>query len=480
MTGQGSETCLRWPKMCPVKWGHLKPTNMDALIRDYNHISQRLNTLKWDYSHSEILGRVNDYPIYSLRLAECNTEFAYQPRVSILVPLTGESADFLAECLGSVVRQTYPHWELILVTSDDEPLECDKIVENLCSGDARVSVETVPNGVSFHNAYQKALKATTAEFIGVLDEQDELAPGAVWEVVRTLNHNAELDVLYSDEDCKDRLGNRERPWFKPDWSPDLLRSCPYVCRFLVCRASLVKGAASAHGLLEPINDYDLALRLAERTQRWKRIPKVLYHRRTTSGKAGATIEPRHSGVERQVLRSHVKSSGEDAEVLEVGPSLYRVRYSVVGSPRVAVIIPTGGRSDYLQRAIESVYSKTDYPNYRISVVDNSRGRRVKRIVRKFRGMAHQVRYVDMRRQPFNFSFLCNSAARECDDPFYLFLNDDVAVIDSEWMTALLEHGQRGGVGAVGARLLYPDGRIQHGGVALVPAPVLRASMAILY
>lgn len=410
----------------------------------------------------------NEAPALDVRPeAISKNEVTYRPTIAVLLPFTGTSAEFFFECVTSVARQTYPHWELIIVKCRSAPAEVDTILQNVCAGDERVTVVISPSGkLDFGEAYAEALKVTTAEFIAVLGAQDELAAGALAEAVRTLGDHPELDVLYSDEDCKDRLGNRERPWFKPDWSPDLLLSCPYVCRLLICRCSLVKETEKREGVFDLVSDYDLALRLAERTRRWKRIPKVLYHRRLARGSEEEIDESNQTRTGQQALRNHLKSSGKDAEVVIIGPSRYRVRYSIIDRPRVLVIMPTGGRSNYLQNALDSVISKTGYRNYQISVVDNSRGRRVKRIVERFQGGEIPIQHVDMRSQPFNFSSLCNSVAKGSQDPFYLFLNDDITVLDSGWLEALLEHGQRENVGAVGAKLLYPDGPIQHAGVAL--------------
>jgi GT2 family glycosyltransferase len=272
-------------------------------------------------------------------------------------------------------------------------------------------------------------------------------------------------MLYSDEDKIDRDGKHQDGFFKPDWSPDLLLSMNYVCHFLVCRRSLLKEIGGLRLGFDGSQDYDLILRLSEKSHKIRRIPKVLYHWRIhdQSTASGVSVKPAASDAGRRAIEEHLERRGVAAQVIETSPGRYRVRYKIDDRPEVAIIIPTGG-SKTLGPALESIRTQTTYRNHRIIVVDNSRIDTPKKAVETARARGQKIDLLDCRGLPFNFSLLCNRAARAVESPYLLFLNDDTSVITPEWIEAMLEHAQRAEVGAVGAQLLFPNDTIQHAGV----------------
>ena len=395
-------------------------------------------------------------------------KFAYQPTISVLTPVYKTPLKLLSACVESVTSQIYHNWELCLVDDGSADPRLSALLEELQQRDPRIKVKTLASNGGIAGATNAALAMCRGDYVAFLDHDDELADFALFEVVRKLNERSRPDMIYSDEDKMDLEGRRYDWFFKPDWSPDLLHAVNYVCHLLVCRRSLVLELGGIREAFEGSQDFDLVLRMAERTQAIKRIPKILYHWRAVPGSTslGLQQKPAASSAGRRALEEHLARTKEKGEACETGPCRYRVRRHVRGDPEVSILIPTAGNLERLQAALKSVIDETTYRRFEIVVVDNSSGDQVADLVEKLRYSRRPVRHADFREKPFNFSQLCNSAARLSEAPFYLFLNDDVTVVTAEWLTALVEHAQRDDVGAVGARLLYPNGRIQHAGVVM--------------
>jgi len=394
--------------------------------------------------------------------------FSERPKISILTLVYQSDLEHLALCISSVRCQIYPNWELCLVDDGSSDSELTAYLESLTRQDSRIKLTTLPTNRGIAEATNTALEMAAGDFVAFLDHDDEIADFALFEVAKALNSKPELDVIYSDEDKLDEKGKRFFPFFKPDWSPDLLRSCNYVCHFLIARKKLVEEVGRLRSEFDGSQDYDLILRLTERTDGIYHIPKVLYHWRTSvcSTASGPEAKPKASEAGARALGEHLQRSKIDASIAEIGPSRYRPKYEIADQARVAIIVPTGGNISKLNEALSTIIAKTNYPHYEILVVDNSSDGRVQEALTTFRSLDVQLRRLDKRGQPFNFSRLCNEAVSETDAPCLLFLNDDVSVITADWLGALLEHLQRPEVGIVGALLRYPDDTIQHAGIVV--------------
>ena len=394
--------------------------------------------------------------------------FARRPLVSIVTPVYRTDPTDLERCVESVFAQIYPNWELCLIDDGSKDASLTKALEAFAAKEPRVKTIALDKNSGIAGATNAGIEAATGDYVAFLDHDDEIAPQALFEVVRTVNANPKLNVLYSDEDKVDPEGNRFGHFFKPDWSPDLIHGMNYACHFLVVKRDLLNRIDGLRRGFDGAQDYDLILRLSEKTNAIKRINGVLYHWRAAAGSTAIDVgnKPAASDAGRRALEDHVARTNLDAEVLETGPGRYRVRYRVQGEPRVSILIPTGGRIDRLDKAIGSVFDETNYPHYEIVVIDNSSDDRTRELVERYESSKRAIRRLDYQGEEFNFSRLCNSASREVEEDFLLFLNDDITVIAREWLTAMVEHAQRETVGAVGARLLFPDRQIQHAGVVL--------------
>ena len=401
-----------------------------------------------------------------LNLFDKTTAISYTPTISIITPVYRTPKAFLNACVGSVKKQVYPNWQLILVDDASQDRKLTSSLRKWAEEDPRIRTIELTSNTGIAGATNAGLEICTGEYVAMLDHDDELSPDALLRIVETLNQDPTLDVLYSDEDKIDEHGTHSGAFFKPDWSPELLLSMNYVCHFLVCRRSLLQDIAGFRLGFDGSQDYDVILRLSERTSKIRRIPKVLYHWRTHEQSTASSMDkkPMASEAGRRAIEQHFERVGVKAQVKEIGPGRYRPTYEITGDPAVAIIIPTGG-SPTLEAALDSILEETTYRNYHIVVVDNSSGDRVSQTVTRFQNLSSRISLVDCRGLPFNFSLLCNRAAESTTANYLLFLNDDTSVITPDWIESMLEHAQQPEIGAVGALLLFPNGTIQHAGVA---------------
>jgi len=385
------------------------------------------------------------------RMRDASSRFEYMPLVSVLLEVSG--ARWLERGLGSVLSQVYPRWELC-VCGDPEDEIASEILGRYERLDERIKV-TYGEGDATASL-NAALSLARGEFVMSLRGEDELAPDALFEVVRLLQDHPGADLTYTDMDEIDERGERSNPHFKPEWSPDLLLSCDYIMRLSVYRRGLIEEIGGFRDGFDGCHDYDLVLRATERTGEIHHVPRVLYHRRTGSVEDGGRVRERT----RRALSEALERRGLEGSVEEgLLPDRFRVRFGIKGEPKVSVIIPTRDNVPYLKRCLESFERLTDYRNYELLVIDNNS--RYAETMQYLDSLPHRVIPF---REPFNYSRINNFAVSHATGEYVLLLNDDTEMSSGGWLEAMLEHAQRPEVGAVGARLLYPDGRIQHAGV----------------
>src|SRR5215218_6115716 len=384
--------------------------------------------------------------------------FEYRPLVSLLMPVS--NPEWLERTLDCVVGQIYPNWELCVCCDGSTEERVRRILSRYERLDERIKVghpELDTGAAGLSNA---ALSLATGEFVGVLGDGDELAPDALFEVVKVLQEHPESDFIYSDEDEIDEEGNRARPRFKPDWSPDLLLSSDYVSRLSVYRRSLLEEVGGFNEGSDSYRDYDLVLRTTEHTDKIRHVPKVLYHRRASTGSPTSAGESRTGDTTRRVLSEALERRGLEGSVEDdLLPESFRVRPKIKGEPKVSLIIPTRDNVSMLKNCLESIERLTTYGNYEIIIMDNDS---VDPATIEY--LASTPHRVIPFREPFNYSRINNVGVSHAEGEYVLLLNDDTEVISGGWLEAMLEHAQRQEVGAVGAKLIYPDGRIQHAGV----------------
>jgi GT2 family glycosyltransferase len=398
-----------------------------------------------------------------MRAREESRTFAYRPLISIITPVFNTPATWLGEAIDSVLGQVYQNWELLLIDDGSILPETTQLLLQAASRDPRIILVRRQSTGGISAASNAGLDHARGEWISLLDHDDILEPDALFEVVRYLQTNPEIDLVFSDEDKITDEGF-DAPLFKPDWSPDFLLSYNYLCHFTTVRRAIVEKAGRFRPEFDGAQDYDLFLRVTELTTRIHHIPRILYHWRRSETSTSDNIRRKPQALEagRRAIENHLQRCGERGHVtVDWQTHAYWVKRELRETRRISIIIATRDRIDLLSRCINSITTKTSYPNYEIIVVDNESKSEEAR--EYFRNFEHRLLHFH---GPFNFSALNNLAVEQTHAPWLLFLNNDVEVIDSEWLTVMAEHVQRREVGAVGARLLYPNDTVQHAGVVL--------------
>ena len=401
--------------------------------------------------------------------SHCAT-FEYQPLLSIVLPVYNTTPDFLRACLDSVLVQTYSNWELC-IADDLSPESAPRhIIEEYARKDARVrfTFRTEQGGIA--NCTNSALTLAEGDFIVLLDHDDLLAPHALYMVAYELNQNAQLDLIFSDEDKIDDQGARFDPHFKSDFNYELLLGQNCISHLGVYRRSLVVELGGLREGFDGSQDHDLALRVVERSspKRIAHIPHVLYHWRVFGESGSFSTDNLDQAVAAGVnaVQDHLgEASGASVEPAGVGGYL-RVRWPLPEVvPEVTVIVPTRDNAELLGKCIDGLMNNTGYSNMKVLVVDNgSRDEATLKLLEEIDSEA-DIRVLEYD-EPFNYSAINNYAVEHVGSDYLCLLNDDIQMIEPDWLDEMMSLAVRQDIGAVGARLLYADSTVQHGGVVL--------------
>lgn len=395
-------------------------------------------------------------------------ELAWRPRFSVVVPVYNPPLALLEEAVASVRMQIYPDWQLVLVDDASTDPQVWSWLQALAAGDARVRVGR--NAVNGHISATSnaALALADGDFVALLDQDDLLTPDALFRVAEALQQQPDAQILYSDEDKLDAKGRRFDPYFKSDWNLELFLSQNMVSHLGVFRRQLMLDVGGFRLGYEGSQDYDLALRCVARIrpQQIVHIPRVLYHWRVLPGStAMAPGEKPYAQIAGQrALSDFVASQGWAGTVEAQANGYYRFHAALPANPPlVSLIIPTRNQAALVAQCIDSILAKTAYRNFEILLVDN--GSDDPAALEKFAAYARhpQIRVIRDDR-PFNYSQLNNGAVHAAHGTLVALVNNDIEVIEPHWLGEMVSLALRPGVGAVGAKLLYPDGRLQHAGV----------------
>jgi len=393
------------------------------------------------------------------------------PIISVLIPVFNTPPKFLEECFKSVENQIYPNWQLCIVddaSTSRQTISVLKRWKKKSEEDPRIVIHRQKEGKHISLTTNGCLESAKGEFVALLDHDDELHPAALYLVAKHLNEKPDIDFIYSDEDKLDKKSRHCDPYFKPDWSPDLLLSNNYICHLAIIKRSIVEKLGGMRKGFEGAQDYDLFLRVTEITKKIAHIPYILYHWRKIPGSTASFYQAKNYAdmKARKALKDALRRRGIRGTVNKgIAKSSFRIRYHMKDSKKVTIIIPFKDKVDILERCIRSILKKTNYPNYELLLIDNqSKEDKTERYLKKIKQLS-QVKVLRYPK-PFNFSAINNWAVEQTKAPYILFLNNDTEVIKKGWLVAMMEHIQRKEVGAVGAKLLYPNNKIQHAGVIL--------------
>jgi len=396
--------------------------------------------------------------------------FEHKPLISIVVPAYNTPPPLLDKMVRSVLAQSYSNWELCITDDHSPSARSRKRLQYWTRKDKRIRVGFRPQNGHISACSNTGIAMARGPYIALLDHDDELAKHALYFVVNEINRHPDAPIIYSDEDKLDPDGFRIDPYFKPDFGIDLLRSHNFVSHFGVYRTDLLREIKGFREDRVGSQDWDLVLRCLEHidTDKIRHIPRVLYHWRMTSESTSANVGNKNYAVVagENALKDHLTKAEPGAEVLD-GPAMgaFRIRYPITHPTKVSILIPTRDSADLLSTCVDSILTHTDYPDYEIRILDN--GSQEPATLDLFDRYSNHPRiHIDKHPGPFNFSAINNAAAKVASGEVLLFLNNDMEVKDGDWLRELVSHALRPGVGPVGAKLLFPDGYVQHAGVVL--------------
>lgn len=397
--------------------------------------------------------------------------FATRPVISVVMPVYDTPEGLLGKAIQSVLDQVYPHWELCIADDASTQPHVRTVLERFEAMDPRIKVEFRKSNGHICEATNTAVDLATGEFIALFDHDDVLSPMALYEVAAELDAHPDAQFIYSDEDKVDVEDRRFDPYFKPDWNPDLNHGQNYTSHLSVYRTELVRSLGGFRKGYEGSQDWDLLLRAIERIppSSIRHIPKLLYHWRAVPGSTALQLAEKSYPIEaaRMALEDHFRRLGETVELLPVPGDHWRIKYPVPSAaPLVSLIIPTRNALQLVRQAVRSILATTDYPSYEIVIVDNgSDDPEALAYLAQVSREDPRVRVMPCG-EPFNYSAINNRAVREARGEIVGLLNNDVEAIDPGWLTEMVSHAVRPGIGAVGAMLYYPLNTIQHAGVIL--------------
>lgn len=413
------------------------------------------------------------FPDEARAKAERETVFPRMPKISILVPLWNNEPEFQKEMLDSVMNQTYQNWELCLADgSDDAHSYMGEISKEYAArSNGRIVYKKLEKNEGISGNTNACLAMATGEFIGLLDQDDILHPSTLYEYVKAINEK-DADYIYCDETTF-KSGNIDHMLtmhFKPDYAPDNLRANNYICHFSVFKRDLLQGTELFRSQFDGSQDHDMILRLTDAAKNVVHVPKLLYYWRCHATSVASNIEAKPYAIEaaRGAVAENLRSHGfKNFQITSTRAfeTIFKIRYQIIGSPRISIVIPNKDHVEDLKRCISSIEEKSTYDNYEIIVVENNS--ETKEIKDYYELLKDDPRVkVVTYTGSFNYSAINNFGVKETTGEYILLLNNDTQVITVNWMEEMLMYAQREDVGAVGAKLYYGDKTIQHAGVVI--------------
>lgn len=412
-----------------------------------------------------------DYYISAQRREqEENAQFPKDIKFSVLVPLYNTPEKFLKEMIESVEAQTYKNWELCLADgSDKENSYVGEICKKYADKDERIKYEKLEKNLGISENTNACIRMATGDYIALFDHDDLLHPSALYEVMRAIcEHGA--DFIYTDENTfSEEPRDAYNPHFKPDFSPDTLRSYNYICHLSVFSRELLDSVGYFRSEYDGSQDYDLILRLTEKAKKVFHIRKILYywraHKNSVAQDVGA--KPYTVTAAKKALAAHLERCGLNGEVLDSSvPTTYHIKYEIDGNPIISVIIPNKDHTDDLEVCLKSLYEKSSYKNFEVIIVENNSTEKETFEYYEVLSQKHSNIKIVTWEGNFNYSAINNFGVNYAKGEYILLLNNDVEILNDNCLEEMLMFAQRKDVGAVGAKLYYSDDTVQHAGVIL--------------
>lgn len=398
--------------------------------------------------------------------------FAYSPKISIIVPAFRTPQKYLQEMIDSVIAQTYSNWQLCIADGSEDPEDSHvrDTLKKYAEKDKRIVYTVMDKNLGISGNTNAALALADGDYISLLDHDDLLPVDALFEVVKALQ-DRDVDVVYTDEDKVNmNLTEYFEPHFKPDLNIDLMRSCNYICHFFTVDKKIVDKVGGFRSEYDGSQDYDFIFRCIESAKKIHHVPRIEYHWRAHQNSTAQDPESKMycyiaglKAIQGNLERTNVPGKVEMSEFM----GYYHVTYPVKSADKISIIIPNKDQADVLERNINSILEKTTYDNYEIVIVENNSTEAETFAYYDQLKDNPRIKIVTFKTDKgFNFSAINNYGVKQCDGDYLLFLNNDMEVQTDHWLEIMLGAMQRGDVGAVGARLFYPNGMLQHAGIVV--------------
>lgn len=397
-----------------------------------------------------------------------NTKFENNPKISIIIPMYNTPINFFEELVDRLIEQTYSNWELCL--ADGSP-EKNEELKTIYEKDERIKYKFIGENKGIAGNTNEALSLVTGDFVALLDHDDLLPKFSLYEIVKCINENPDVEFIYTDEDKFEKLGGkRYDPYFKSDFAPDTLRANNFICHFSVFKKELMDKLGGFRSEYDGAQDFDILLRMSEETDKIVHIPKILYHWRVHSlstAKSGGTAKPYayESGV--KAVQDHINRLGLKGTV-EHGNTLgtYKINYEIIGNPKVSILIPNKDYISTLKVCLKSLKKLTTYNNYEIIIIENNSEKEETFKYYKDIDGKDNIKVIYYPEKEFNYSAIINFGVKNSTGDYIVQLNNDTELLTPNWLEEMLGFAQRENVGAVGAELFYPDKTIQHAGIII--------------
>ena len=410
-------------------------------------------------------------PQKTINLLNAYKQLEHKPLLSIIIPVFNPPLNFFEEAIKSVKSQIYENWEICFADDMSTDPGVHKIIKKHVRQDTRIKAYFNKDHSHISVTSNNALSIARGKFVVLMDHDDLLRPHSLLRLAQYYNHDNNIKLIYSDEDKIDESGNRTCPYFKPDWNPDLLLAQNYLCHLFCAETALIRKLGGFRQGFEGSQDWDLILRLTEHVDEKEivHIPEILYHWRIHSGSVADNIDNKSYAVKaaRKAVEEHLMRSKIEAKVSVAQNQFLRIdrQSSIQRTTKASIIIPTKNNFEVLKTCIDSIFDKTSPDLFELIVVDNQ--------TTDSNSLSYFSKLKELKNckilnydNDFNYSAINNYAAKYAKNEILVFLNDDTQIITEKWLQELISQAIRPNIGAVGAKLFYPNGSIQHAGIVL--------------
>ena len=436
------------------------------------------------------------------------TKFTYAPKISVVVPMYNTDEKFFQDLIESLNNQTYANWELCL--ADGSPKKNENL-EKYYEKNKKIKYNFLGKNEGISENTNEAIKMATGDYVGFLDHDDILSEEALFQVIKVINQDLKTDFIYTDEDKIDENYERFEPYFKPDYSPETLECNNYITHFVVVKKEIIEKIGKLNSEFNGAQDFDFVLRATKVANKIKHISKVLYHWRVHKNSTAYIADTKNYAFEagKKVIEADLKREEKSATV-EFGqevPGIYKIKYEVIGNPKVSILIPNKDNIKLLKKCITSILKFTTYENYEINIIENNSEKKetfkyYEELVKNSKikilnfnkhtifdingekslenktlnkgleknNIEKNIENIETKENElqkvseFNYSALINFGVKNVDGEFVLQLNNDTKLITKDWLELFIGYAQNSEIGAVGARLYYEDKTIQHAGI----------------